>query len=80
MDKGNRSKCMFIYLKEEKFYQQKYSLYPCIIEMDNTHGKHEITIVNNERVVGHIPIRLSKFVHMFLSLSGSHLEAEVKGG
>ena len=57
--------CSFI-LKKKSFINKNI---PCIIEMDNTHDKHEIAIVNNERVVGHSPIRLS----------GSHLEAEVTG-
>ena len=38
--------------------------------MDNTHDKHEIAKVNNERVVGHIPIRLSKFVQMEAEVTG----------
>ena len=42
--------------------------------------KRTIAIVNEEGVVGHIPICLSKLVSMIVSLLGSHLEAEVNRG
>ena len=39
--------------------------YSCIRNIDNAQDKHAIAIVNEERVVGHIPTFVSKFVNMF---------------
>ena len=36
-------------------------------------------MVNDDAVDGHIPLRLSKIMSMFLKLTGSHMEVEVTG-
>ena len=36
-------------------------------------------MVNDDEVVGHIPLSLSKIMSMFLKLTGSHMEVEVTG-
>ena len=38
-----------------------------------------IPVVNDDAVDGHIPLRLSKIMSMFLKLTGSHMEVEVTG-
>ena len=53
--------------------------YGCAREIENKQDKNAIAVVHEERVVGHIPMAASKHVTMFLSLSGSYLEAEVTG-
>ena len=53
--------------------------YRCIQEIRNKQGKNAIAVVHKERVIGHIPKAVLKYVNMFLSLPGSYLEAEVTG-
>ena len=48
-------------------------------EEKNEHDKYALAEVNDDEVVGHIPLRLSKIMSMFLKLTGSHMEAEVTG-
>ena len=38
-----------------------------------------VAVINDDEVVGHIPLRLSKIMIMFLKLKGSYIEAEVTG-
>lgn len=52
--------------------------YYYIREIDNAQDEQAIAIINEEKV-GHIPIYISKFLNMFLTQPGSHLEAEVTG-
>ena len=42
-------------------------------EEKNEHDKYALAEVNDDEVVGHIPLRLSKIMSMFLKLTGSHI-------
>ena len=42
--------------------------YRCIWVIENKQDKNTIVVVHEERVVGHIPMAVSKYVNMFLSL------------
>ena len=42
--------------------------YRCIWAIENKQDKNTIVVVHKERVVGHIPMAVSKYVNMFLSL------------
>ena len=42
-------------------------------------SNYTVAVVNDDVVDGHIPLRLSKIMSMFLKLTGSHMEAEVTG-
>ena len=53
--------------------------YPCVVEEKNEHDEYAVAVINDDEVVGHIPLRLSKIMTMFLKLTGSYIEAEVTG-
>ena len=42
--------------------------YSCVTEEKNEHDVYAVAVVNDDKVVGHIPLRLSKT--MFLKLTG----------
>ena len=52
--------------------------YRCIREIESKQDKNAIA-VHKERVVGHAPMVVSKYVNMLVRLLASHLEAEVTG-
>ena len=53
--------------------------YSCITVEKNEHGEYAAAVINGDEVVGHIPLRLSKIMSMFLKLTGSHMKVEVTG-
>ena len=53
--------------------------YSCITEEKNEHDEYAVAVVNDDEVVGYIPLRLSRIMSMFLKLTGSHKEVEVTG-
>ena len=53
--------------------------YSCITEEKNEHDKYAVAVVNDDEVVGHVPLRLSKIMSIFLKLTGSHMEVKVTG-
>ena len=53
--------------------------YSCITEEKNEHDEYAVAVVNDDEVVGHIPLRLSKMMSMFLKLTDSHMEVERTG-
>ena len=52
--------------------------YQCVVEEKNEHDEYAVAVID-DGVVGHIPLRLSKIMTMFLKLTGSYIEAEVTG-
>ena len=50
--------------------------YSCITE--EKHNEYVAAVVNDDEVVGHITLRVSKTMSIFLKLTGSHMEVEVK--
>ena len=48
-------------------------------EEKNERDEYAVAVVYDDEVVGHIPLRLSKIMSMFLKLTGSQMEAEVTG-
>ena len=53
--------------------------YSCITEEKNEHGEYAVVLVNDDEVVEHIPLRLSKIMSVFLKLTGTHKKVEVTG-
>ena len=53
--------------------------YSCTTEEKKEHDEYAVAVVNDDEVVGHIPLSLSKIMSMFLKLTGSHMEVEVTG-
>ena len=53
--------------------------YSCITEEKNEHDEYAVAVVNDVKVVGHITLRLSNIMSIFLKLTGSHMEVEVTG-
>ena len=53
--------------------------YSCTTEEKKEHDKYAVAVVNDDEVVGHIPLSLSKIMSMFLKLTGSQMEVEVTG-
>ena len=53
--------------------------YPCTTGEKSEHDEYDIVVVNDDEVVGHFLLRLSKIMSMFLKLTGSHMEVEVTG-
>ena len=51
--------------------------YACATEEKNEHDEYAVAVVNDDEVVGHIPLRLRSCV--FLKLAGSQMEIEVSG-
>ena len=50
------------------------------VEEKNEHDEYDaVAAINDDEVVGHINLRLSKIMTMFLKLTGSYIEAEVTG-
>ena len=49
--------------------------YSCITEKKNVHDDYTVVVVNEDEVVGHISLRMSKI----LSMTGSHMEVKVTG-
>ena len=67
--------CSFVYI----FGPVVAEKYRCIREIESKQDKNAIAVVHKERVVGHAPMVVSKYVNMLVRLLASHLEAEVTG-
>ena len=50
-----------------------------ITEEKNENGECAVVLVNEDEVVRHIPLCLSKIISMFLKLAGSYMEVELTG-
>ena len=48
-------------------------------EEKNERDEYAVAVVYDDEVVGHIPLRLSKIMSMFLKLTGLQMEVEVTG-
>ena len=73
-----------MYIRGLHAYKQNWDVvlgrrYSCITEEKNEHDEYAVAVVNVNEVVGHIPLRLSKIMSMFLKLTVSHMEVEVTG-
>ena len=71
------------YIRRFHAYKQNWDTvvrrYSCITEEKNEHDEYAVAVVNDDEVVGYIPLRLSRIMSMFLKLTGSHKEVEVTG-
>ena len=53
--------------------------YSCNTKENSKHDEYTVAVVNDDEVVGHVPLPLSKVMSIFLKLTGSHMEEEVTG-
>ena len=53
--------------------------YSCTCELGNEHDCNAVAVMYEDRVVGHIPLTISKCISLFLTLPGSFLETKVTG-
>ena len=72
------------YMRRFHAYKQNWDpvlrrRYSRITEEKNEHDEYTVVVVNDEKVVEHIPLRLSKIMSVFLKLTGSHMKVEVTG-
>ena len=70
------------YIRGFHAYKQKWDpvlgrRYSCTADEKNEHDEYAVAVVKDDEVVGHISLRLSKIMSMFLKLTGSHMEVEV---
>ena len=70
------------YIRGFHAYKQKWDpvlgrRYSCTTDEKNEPDEYSVAVVKDDEVVGHISLRLSKTMSMFLKLTGSHMEEEV---
>ena len=53
--------------------------YSCTREPENEQDCNAVAVMYKDRVVGHIPLAISKCISLFLTLPGSFLETKVTG-
>ena len=53
--------------------------YSCTRKPGNEQDCHAVAVMYEDRVVGHIPLAISKCISLFLTLPGSFLETKVTG-
>ena len=53
--------------------------YPCERELDNEYDKFAVAVKRDSTIVGHIPIKISQPVSIFLTKEGSTVSCEVTG-
>ena len=53
--------------------------YSCTRKPGNEQDCHAVAVMYEDRVVGHIPLAISKCISLFLTLPGSILETKVTG-
>ena len=53
--------------------------YSFTLEEKNEHDEHAVAVVNDDDVVGYIPLRLPKIMSIYLKLTSLHMEVELTG-
>ena len=54
-------------------------MYSCTHDPGNKQDCNAVAVMYKDRVVGHIPLTISKCISLFLTLRGSFLETKVTG-